>query len=304
MQEEWAHDGGKAAAGEHRRLLVRNFDRCRAALDAFSPDIVLIWGDDRYENFREDVIPPYAVLAYADIAARPWSEAQRSSAMTDKTNVWGEAPDTLFNIRGAHAEAKQLVTELLARDFDVAYSYRPLHHKSLPHAFMNTWLFLDYQRSGLDYPLIPFSINCYGRSVISRKGFLVKRGEEGEPDPPSPSPRRTMELGAALAEIVLDSPLKVVLIASSSWSHAFLCEKTWRLQPDTAADRKLYDLMVRGSYSELGSITLDEMEEAGQHELLNWFALFGAMRTLDRKPIWAEMVESYVFNSNKVFALY
>ena len=38
-------------------------DRARAALDAFNPDFVLMWGDDQYENFREDIIPAYCISA-------------------------------------------------------------------------------------------------------------------------------------------------------------------------------------------------------------------------------------------------
>ena len=43
-------------------------------------------------------------------------------------------------------------------------------------------------------------------------------------DPPSPSPKRFMDLGAATARALRDSPFRVALLASSSWSHAFLVE--------------------------------------------------------------------------------
>ena len=55
-QELAANQDGKAAA-EHRRRLVGGFRKAREALDAFAPDFVLIWGDDQYENFREDGVP-------------------------------------------------------------------------------------------------------------------------------------------------------------------------------------------------------------------------------------------------------
>jgi len=60
MRAEWDADGGVAAAGHHRKLLVENLSRCREALDDFAPDVVVVWGDDQYENFREEVIPPFA----------------------------------------------------------------------------------------------------------------------------------------------------------------------------------------------------------------------------------------------------
>src|SRR2546421_10287495 len=58
MQAEWGDDEGLAAAGRHRAALVDGFRQARRALDEFKPDLVLIWGDDQYENFHEDVVPP------------------------------------------------------------------------------------------------------------------------------------------------------------------------------------------------------------------------------------------------------
>src|ERR1700753_3445197 len=72
MRAEWGADGGVAAAAHHRKLLVENLARCRDTLDEFGPDVVLVWGDDQYENFREEVIPPFCVLAYDDTEVDPF----------------------------------------------------------------------------------------------------------------------------------------------------------------------------------------------------------------------------------------
>ena len=45
----------------------------------------------------------------------------------------------------------------------------------LAHAFLNTVLFLDYDRQGFPYPVIPFQVNCYGRRVIAQHGVEVAR---------------------------------------------------------------------------------------------------------------------------------
>lgn len=50
--------------------------------------------------------------------------------------------------------------------------------------------------------------------------------------------------------------------------------------------------------------TLDQAEDRGHHELLNWFCLAGAMAELKRKPDEAEFLESWITNSNKVFAVF
>ena len=47
------------AARRHREVVVNGFRQLREELDSFNPDAVLIWGDDQYENFHEDVVPPF-----------------------------------------------------------------------------------------------------------------------------------------------------------------------------------------------------------------------------------------------------
>ncbi len=304
MQAEWSDDFGTGAAAGHRAALVAGFDRVRAALDAFEPDVVLVWGDDQYENFKEDLIPPFAVLGYDDLDLYPWSHAQASSMMKGKQNVWGEDESKHYRLRGHPDVAKHLVSELIARDVDLAYAYRPLHHASVAHAFTNTVLYLDYHRTGYDYPTICFPINCYGRRVVSCKGFVTRMDDPIQFDPPSPSPKRVMDVGAATARVLKDSPWRVALIASSSWSHAFLCDATWRLRPDTGADRGLYAAFRKGDFDVWRARSLADIEDAGQQEMLNWFALAGAMEELGAELEWSDFVETHIFNSNKVFAVY
>jgi hypothetical protein len=197
-----------------------------------------------------------------------------------------------------------LVTELLGEGIDVAYAYQPLHHAGFAHAFLNSVLYLDYHRRGFPYPVVAFPVNCYGRRVISFRGFLSRFADQNPLDPPSPSPRRLMEVGATTARVLRESDLRVALIASSSWSHAFLCDKTWRLYPDTESDRRLYSALEQGDFDAWQDVTLAELEDAAQQEVLTWFALMGAMQELGRTPTWSMFVESHIFNSNKVFAVF
>jgi hypothetical protein len=313
MRQEWGTDGGVAAAAVHRAAMRRGLVRARAAIDAFAPDFVLIWGDDQYENFREDVIPAFCVLAYDDLSLRPWAQASESAMFSKSThpaeggkpNVWGETAATSRLVRGAPAAARELATKLLEADFDVAYAYRPLHHPGLPHAFLNSILYLDYDRTGFEYPVLPFQINCYGRAVISYRGFVSRLAERGRPpDPPSPSPQRVFALGAAVARILRASPWRVALVASSSWSHAFLNDSTYRMRPDVELDRRLYAAMTRNDWDVWRALTLAQVEASGEQELLNWFALAGAMNELGQACSWSDIVETYVFNSTKVTAIF
>ncbi|HKA46491.1 MAG TPA: hypothetical protein VKF40_31140 [Burkholderiales bacterium] len=302
MREEYGTDDGLAAAGRHRAALLEGFRDARRRLDEFAPDCVLIWGDDQYENFKEDVIPPFSVLAYDAIEHRPWAEAR----WKQYRNVWGESSDTTFAYKGHRAAAKHLAGGLIDRGFDVAYAYRPLHHP-LAHAFMNTLLYLDYDRRGFPYPVVPFSINCYGRRTISQRATAANFADmpdEDRFDPPSPAPWRCFDLGRMVARVLSESPWRVALIASSSWSHAFLTPKHQMLYPDTDADRALYEKLRAGDYQGWRATPLAAIEESGQQEMLNWMCLAGAMAELERQPDASRFVETYIFNSNKCFAAF
>ena len=194
MGREYGSDEGRSAAVQHREFLVTHFRKMRRLLDDFRPDFIVLWGDDQYENFKEDIIPPFCVLACESFAPQPWAHASFVRA-----NVWGEPKDTTFQVRGHRPGAKALAAGLLAEGFDVSYAYRPLHHE-LGHAFLNTVMFLDYDRKGFDHAVVPFQINCYGRKVISQRAGVASLAEAptgDQLDPPSPMPWRCFDLGAA-----------------------------------------------------------------------------------------------------------
>ena len=97
MREEYGNDQGKAAAAGHRQTLVDGLDKIREALDEFNPDFVLICGDDQYENFNEDIIPPFCILAYDNIEAQPWT--LKAPGMPGAANVWNEDGDFMLRSR-------------------------------------------------------------------------------------------------------------------------------------------------------------------------------------------------------------
>jgi hypothetical protein len=292
MRQEWGTDEGVTAARHHRERLLQSLRRTRAQIDEFHPDFIVIWGDDQYENFREDVVPPYCVYAHESFEFGPAAN-----------NVWNENAETRFHSPGKVPAAKYLVSRLIDGGFDTAYSYKPLHHP-LGHAFANAVLYLDYDRTGFPYPIIPFAINCYGRKVIAQHGGLPmfeNPPSEAQLDPPAPTPQRLFDLGAATARILAASPWRVVLLASSGWSHAFLTEKHHYLYPDTLADRALFEALRVGDYDVWRNYPASSVEASGQQEILNWMCLAGALAELKRKPAETEFIETWIFNSSKCF---
>lgn len=304
MRAEWGDDQGRATAPAHREALVEGLARCRERLDAFAPDVVVVWGDDQYENFREEVVPPFCVLAYDDIEVHPFEFMNEFG----NPNAWGRPDDMTFVLKGNKNVSRNLADELINSGFDMAYSYRKREGTHFPHSIANTQLFLDYDNAGtaFPYPILPITVNCYGQHAVARKGGLAKFADIAteELDPSGPTPARCMDLGAAVARIVRGWDQRVAFVASSSWSHAFLNDKDWHLRPDTASDQELYDAFVAGDRERWRGTTGAEIVRDGQHEMLNWFCLVGAADELGLDLRWSEMVATDVFNSNKVFAIF
>jgi hypothetical protein len=290
MRTEWGSDEGASSAALHRAELVDWLRKTRTVLDAFNPDFILMWGDDQYENFKEDIVPPYCIGAY-----------ERFTFKSPPGNVWGQ--EETFDLPGHRTAAKMLATRLIEEGFDTAYAYKPLHHP-LGHAFTNAVMYLDYDRIGFAYPIVPFAINCYGRRVLAQRGGLPLFDQvlsEADLDPPAPTPRRLFDLGATTARVLTKSPYRVALLASSGWSHAFLTAKNNFLWPDTPADRRLYDALRACDWQTWRNYTSAEVEESGQQEVLNWMCLAGAMSELKRKPKDIGFIDTWIFNSSKAF---
>jgi len=299
LREEWGEDEGMTSAKRHRDRLIEGTLKLRREIDSFNPDFVLIWGDDQYENFREDIIPPFCVLAYDEMECRPFTHKDGSP----RRNMWGEPADKVFKYRGHPEAAKSMVSHLINQGFDLSYAYKPLHESGgLGHAFLNTLLYLDFDRKGFDYPVVPFSVNCYGSVVIRNRGGATQF--ENEADPPGPSPKRCMQLGAATVRALQDSPYRVALIATSSWSHAFLTSRNNYVWPDIDSDRARFEELRAGDYDAWRNLPTSAIEAAGQQEMLNWMCLAGAMEELGRKAEIIDYIETYAFNSDKCLALF
>ena len=297
---ELGNDAGVSAGRRYGARMADGFRAVRAALDKFDPDIVLIWGDDQYENFREDIIPAFCAMGLDnDFSLRPWQGG--------RVNRWGEDGDYTMPLPGHRDAAKFLTRALIDRGIDMAYAYKPLHIDGLAHAFTNTLLYLDWDRRGFPWPVIPFAVNCYGSNLIHAKGgmsALFHPPQTDAPDPPAPQPWRCMEVGKAVAEILAESPWRVAVIASSSWSHCFLSPTNGYLWPDHKADAAMFGALADRDYGYWRGRTRAQMEQAGEHEMLNWMALMGAMETLDQRPTVHDYAETHLFMSNKCFVSY
>ena len=105
-----------------------------------------------------------------------------------------------------------------------------------------------------------------------------------------------------VARIISESPWRAVIVGSSSWSHASLTKKNYFLWPDVDADRKRFAELESGQQANWRDLTAEELVDSGQHEMLNWVCLAGAMH--GRRAQILSFAEAYIFNSSKCVALF
>ena len=127
MRQEYGDDEGKTAAARLPRILVTQFRKARQILDDFKPDFVVLWGDDQYENFKEDIIPPFVYL--------PTTLLRPSRGRVEALARTGTGPKTRLSRCVGIAPPPKPWPGLLTEGFDVSYAYKPLHDE-LGHAFL------------------------------------------------------------------------------------------------------------------------------------------------------------------------
>jgi len=324
MREEWGEDEGVTAAAGHRKAVLDGFKAAREAIDDFKPDFILIFGDDQYEIFQEDIFPPFCIFAHDEFemgGRRPGRRIEpgpNGILNTGITNVGlpMERPPMQSKFKGSKKIGTMIATGLVNRGFEVGWSSKLHHTSGLGHAFTYTFEYLDWERKGFEYPIIPFHVNCYGEDMrmpslgsdewigrLPDPDDLAKRLEGGECLPPgSPPPWRCYDLGKAVGQIINESPYRAVIIGSSSWSHASLTSMHGFLWGDVDSDRQRYEELKAGQHHLWRELDPARLRASGQHEMRNWICLAGAME--GRKAKVLTYAESYIFNSCKCVALF
>ena len=312
MRHEWGDDEGIAAAKKHRAAVIEGYRKARAALDDFKPDVVIMFGDDQYENFKEDLLPPFCVYAADsfDLGGHGGGGAIRRAPNGVDFGIPMERPPQQSEIAGDKRFGTYLAGELIYRGFDVSLSWKLHHTDRLGHAFTYTVDYLDWDRKGWPYPIVPFHVSAYGedmRMPIPGVEPVSGRLPEGIPEdvvlpPPSPPAWRCYDLGKAIASICESTPYRVAIIGSASWSHASLTNLHGFVWGDVDTDFQRFQELQAGEQSRWRDLDPRQMRASGQHEMRNWICLAGAME--GRKPEILAFAQTYIFNSSKCIAVF
>ena len=256
LLEELGPDNGLSQDVSDQQKVVESFNILRDRLHEWEPDVLMVIGDDQAENFLQDNLPPFCLYTGAEVDGYPF---QRPAA---RTNLWDAAPETKFSFQCPKEFSKDLRNHLIRDGFDMASSSALKGWDwGLAHAIINPLVFLDPDGR---FPLLPLFVNCYG--------------EEAGPDyPPRPTPKRCYELGRGIRRFLDTRDERVAVVASSSWSHSFLAHKFQCRSIDIETDRRNLELVRAGQGSKLAELTPEEIQESGDHEILNWIIALGIL---------------------------
>jgi aromatic ring-opening dioxygenase LigB subunit len=166
--------------------------KLREKINALSPDVLIVVGDDQHENLIDDNMPPFTIYM--------GEEAEASVSLRYLKQPRSENR-TKYQVDAKMAEA--LVTGLMDAGFDPSYSKQTRYDGGLGHAFARVLKFLIPEPK---CRVIPVMVNTYY--------------------PPAPSAKRCLQFGQALASIIrqYSSRDRVVLVASGGLSHTKIDE--------------------------------------------------------------------------------
>ncbi|PWU06637.1 MAG: hypothetical protein C5B51_11745 [Terriglobia bacterium] len=211
-------------------------------LEETKPDLAIIVGSDHLETFFLHSVPTFAVIA-----------GERTTAAFAGKN---------YSIPTHLPFAEQLLDELVANGFDMAYSQDAL----LGHSFAAVF---EWVLEGRSIPVVPIFVNTYL--------------------PPLPSARRAEALGKAIKKVIDARPEKVAIIASGGMSHY---PGTWKY-PQPAFDFDYWAIahMERGNHDVLLDLSVEQLDEVGNTEMLPWLIMFGAIgrvpgELITYQPTW------------------
>ena len=94
----------------------------------------------------------------------------------------------------------------------------------------------------------------------------------------------------------------MAVVASSSWSHSFLTHKFQCRAIDLETDRRYSELVTSGQGSELAKLSPEEIQDSGDHEILNWIVALGILG--DRPAEIVDVRESHTQLAYSVAAIW
>jgi 3-O-methylgallate 3,4-dioxygenase len=262
-----------AAAPHDAQALVtpakmgERWDRAEAAMDtlreriaAAKLDVLIVVGDDQTELFRTTNNPAFAIY-HGETIRNAKAEIAEGDGWYKKARMARQEPDADRDYPVRADLARWLIRALCDRDFDIAAMDGLERGQFEGHAF--SFIHRRYLRDAR-LPIVPVIVNTF--------------------DPPNqPTPRRCVQLGAALRELIAAYPqdLRVGVLASGGLSHFVV---------DEELDHGIIEAIRRKDSAWLASLDPQRLQ-AGSSEIRNWLIAVETVRDLDLE--WVEYVPGY-----------
>ena len=254
---------GNVWAAKHR-LALASIDRLGRDILALEPDLVIAVGDDQRELFDFDNFPALSLYYGEEITIAPPPSREPTLPHEREVRLM-QGLDGSTQAGDADA-GRRLIAELTAHDFDVAAGNKVRDHgphQGFGHAV--AFVLVRLLRSAA-IPCVPVLLNTYYA-------------------PNQPSPKRCLDLGAAIARAVRALPghRRAVVIASGGLSHFVV---------DTELDTRLIEGMRSGDVDALAALPANRMN-SGTSEGRNWLVAAGAGGAEGLKHQWSEYIPAY-----------
>jgi hypothetical protein len=227
LRDDVPWDSAEVNAEKHARCMAA-YATLRAKLADARPDVLLIFGDDQYEQFRFTNFPAFALCLGEEFDAT--APPVFSSGLMRKG--WPEeSTENRVQVHGHPELGKYLTVGLMQRGFDVAFCVDlPDKEHGLGHAFTHPSYYIDPEYR---IPVLPFFVNCYY--------------------PPQPTGHRCYELGRAVRQLIADAPgdLRIAVLGSGGLWHTPIWPEAYL---DEAFDHAILDAVRAGDARQMGRV--------------------------------------------------
>jgi aromatic ring-opening dioxygenase catalytic subunit (LigB family) len=193
----------------------------RERLSAVRPDVLIVFGDDHYEQFSFAAYPSLGVL----VGSKFWGYSGLPASPKDIGRTMTETPRC--DIPGATSLASSILASLLREGFDPTFVTEfDQNGGGLGHAILRPLLSL----TDLSIPIVPILLNCYF--------------------PPQVTGRRAYQIGVAVGDAIRRAPgnERVAVIGSGGLWHTPGCGASYI---DEAFDERMLAAFCAGAPSQM-----------------------------------------------------
>ncbi len=248
------------ALGKAYDVTFAAISKLRSEIESAQLDALIVVGDDQHELFDDRLMPPLAIYYGETIrnAGEPESmpEDWYKRAQMKRREPGGEV------IYPCHAGlARHLIEGLARREADVTALSGLKDDQHEGHAY--SYIHRTYLQNSR-IPVVPVFLNTYY-----------------PPNPPTP--KRCVQLGRHIAELIAEYPenMRVGLIASGGLSHFVV---------DEELDRGLMEAFKKKNLDYMAGLDPERLK-AGSSEIRSWLLVAAAAQKLELS--WMDYVPAY-----------